>query len=63
MKIKSLSSFNPEINFPAEHVMKINNLSRPNLPASPPPPQDQMVVTLVLSPFINATQTCLWENS
>ena len=33
-------------NFPAEHMMKINNLSRPNLPAPPPPYslQDQKVV-------------------
>ena len=43
LKINILSSVYPEI--PAELVMKINNLSRPNLPA-PLPPQDQMVVPL-----------------
>ena len=32
--------------FPAERVMKINNLSRPKVPAPPPPPQNQMVVPL-----------------
>ena len=37
LKINILSSFYPEMNFPAEPVMKINNLSRPNVPAPPPP--------------------------
>ena len=36
-----------KINILSEPVMKINNLSRQNLPVSPPPPQDQMVVPLV----------------
>ena len=44
LKINILSSIYPEINFPAEPVMKINNLSRPKVPAPPPPPQNQMVV-------------------
>ena len=35
LKINILSSFYPEINFPAEPVVKINNLSRPHLPAPP----------------------------
>ena len=43
LKINILSSIYPEINFPAEPVMKINNLSRPKVPG-PPPPQNQMVV-------------------
>ena len=47
LKINILSSVYPEINFLAEPVMKMNNLSRPNLPAPPPPSQDQMVVPLV----------------
>ena len=38
LKLNILSSVYPEINFPAEHVMKINNLSRPKVPAPPPPP-------------------------
>ena len=37
LKINILSSVYPEINFPAEHVMKINNLSRPKVP---PPPSE-----------------------
>ena len=37
LKINILSSIYPEINFPAEPVMKINNLSRPKVPAPPPP--------------------------
>ena len=41
LTIYILSSVYPEINFPAEHMMKINNLSRPKVPA---PPQNQMVV-------------------
>ena len=45
LKINILTSVYPEINFLAEPLMKINNLSRPNLPA--PPPQYQMVVPLV----------------
>ena len=40
LKINSLSSIYPEINFPAEPVMKINNLSRPKVPAPPPPPSE-----------------------
>ena len=36
LKINILSSVYLEINFPAEHVMKINNLSRPKVPAPPP---------------------------
>ena len=44
LKILILSSVYPEINFPAEPVMKINNMSRPKMPAHPP--QDQMVVSL-----------------
>ena len=47
LKINILSSIYPEINFPAEPVMKINNLSRPKVPA-PPPPQNQMVVPLLI---------------
>ena len=39
-----VSSVFPEINFPAEFVMKINNPFRPNLPA--PSPKDQMVVQI-----------------
>ena len=38
LKINILSSVYPEINFLAEPVMKINNLSRPKMPAPPPPP-------------------------
>ena len=41
---KYLSSVYPEINFPAESVMKINNLSWSKV--STPPPQNQMVVPL-----------------
>ena len=37
----------PEITFPAEPVMKINNLSRPKVPA-PPPLQNQMVVPYLI---------------
>ena len=37
LKINILSSIYPEINFPAKPVMKINNLSRPKVPAPPPP--------------------------
>ena len=37
LKINILSSIYPVINFPAEPVMKINNLSRPKVPAPPPP--------------------------
>ena len=37
LRINILSSLYPEINFPAEHVMKINNLSQPKMPAPPPP--------------------------
>ena len=36
LKINILSSIYPEINFPAGPVMKINNLSRPKVPAPPP---------------------------
>ena len=36
LKINILSSVYPEINFPAESVMKINNLSRPKVPGPPP---------------------------
>ena len=36
LKINILSSIYPEINFPAEPVMKINILSRPKVPAPPP---------------------------
>ena len=36
LKINILSSIYPEINFPAESVMTINNLSRPKVPAPPP---------------------------
>ena len=36
LKINILSSIYPEINFPAELVMKINNLSRPKVPGPPP---------------------------
>ena len=43
LKINILSQVYPEISFPAKLMMKINNLSRPNLPG---PPQDQMVVPL-----------------
>ena len=39
-----LSSIYPKLNFPAEPVMKINNLSRPKVPA---PLQNQMVVPLL----------------
>ena len=35
LKINILSSVYPEINFPEEHVMKINNLPRPKVPAPP----------------------------
>ena len=35
LKINILSSIYPEINFPAESVMKINNLSRPKVPGPP----------------------------
>ena len=35
LKINILSSIYPEINFPAEPVMKINNLSRPKVPGPP----------------------------
>ena len=38
LKISILSSIYPEINFLAETVMKINNLSRPKVPAPNPPP-------------------------
>ena len=34
--INILSLIYPEINFPANPVMKINNLSRPKVPAPPP---------------------------
>ena len=37
LKINILSLIYPEINFPAEPVVKINNLSRPKVPAPPPP--------------------------
>ena len=37
LKINILSSIYPEINFPAEPVMKINNLSRPKVTGPPPP--------------------------
>ena len=37
LKINILTPVNLEINFPAKPVMKINSLSRPNLPATPPP--------------------------
>ena len=43
LKINILSSIYPEINFPTEPVMKINNLSGPKVPG---PPQNQMVVPL-----------------
>ena len=36
LKINFLSLVYSEIKFPAEPVMKINNLSRPNFPAPPP---------------------------
>ena len=51
LKINILSSIYPEINFPAEPVMIINNLSRPKVPATPPP-QDQMVVPLLQGEWI-----------
>ena len=35
LKINILSSIYPEINFPAEPMMKINNLSRPKVPGPP----------------------------
>ena len=35
LKINILSSINPEINFPAQPMMKINNLSRPKVPGPP----------------------------
>ena len=35
LKINILSLIYPEINFPAEPVMKINNLSRPKVPGPP----------------------------
>ena len=38
-----------KINFPAVLMLKINNLSRLNLPAPPPPPQNQMVVPLYIT--------------
>ena len=37
LKINILSSIYPEINFPAEPMMKISHLSRPKVPAPPPP--------------------------
>ena len=37
LKINILSSIYPEINFPAKPMMKINNLSRPKVPAPPTP--------------------------
>ena len=40
LKINILSSIYPEINFPAQPVIKINNLSRPKVPAPPPPPSE-----------------------
>ena len=43
LKINILSSIYSEINFSAEPVMKINNLSRPKVSG---PPQNQMVVPL-----------------
>ena len=42
MKINILALVYLKINFPAELMLKINNLTRPNLPV-PPPPQNQMV--------------------
>ena len=44
LKINILSSVYPEINFPAEHVMKINNLSQPKVPAPPPPPPPLRII-------------------
>ena len=35
LKINIVSSIYPEINFPAEPVIKINNLSRPKVPGHP----------------------------
>ena len=44
VKIYILTLVYLEINFPAELMLKINNMSRQNLPA--PPPHNQMVVPL-----------------
>ena len=55
LKINILSSIYPEINFPAESVMKINNLSRPKVPA--PPLQDQMVVPNPTAELVSRSQS------
>ena len=60
LKINILSSIYPEINFPAESAMKINNLSRPKVPA-PPPPQDQMVVPLLTWQFLHIHEVYPWN--
>ena len=43
VKIYILALVYLKINFPAEIMLKINNLSRQNLPAPPPPLQNRMV--------------------
>ena len=57
LKINILSSIYPEINFPAEPVMKINNLSRPKVPG---PPQNQMVVPLTGSKISKSSMKYLF---
>ena len=67
LKINILSSIYPEINFPAEPLMKINNLSRPKVPAPPPPPSASngrplimlhLVIVTVLITLRVSTEIC-----
>ena len=61
LKINILSSIYPEINFPAESVIKINNLSRPKVPA-PPPPQGSNGRPLS-SVYYYSYQICTYPNN
>ena len=49
MKINILALVYLKINFPAMLMLKINNLSRSNLPAPPPPPPQNQLVAPLLS--------------
>ena len=51
MKIDILALVYLKINFPAELMLKINNLSRQILPAPPPLPENQVVIPNHSTPF------------
>ena len=60
LKINILSSIYPEINFPAEPVMKINNLSRPKVPAPPPSESNGRPLRRFIYKFLNV---CPFDNT